>query len=431
MSIGIFFWANQTIATTSNKLTRIPDCLISLGDHTEKPAYAIVVEKSSQQLILYAYDGEYSEVLRYKCSTGKSQGPKMQAGDSKTPEGIYFFIEEHKKESLSPIYGTRAFPTDYPNNLDQLEGKTGSAIWMHGTNKPLKDFDSNGCIVLENADIDNLANYIVLNQTPIIIVEKINYLDIEDIKKEKQDILNWLASRNQAIQSGTYHQYLHFYSPDYLPDMSWWRDWTVVRKQHRKSNRLLEIDLKNIQILKFDQTMVIVFDQYLKQRDTKEIFTGKHKFFVDIRKSTYGILSESCLTKPQAFGRDLLAAVGQVQKPVEVDQDQAIIRMIDEWLQAWSSKNIERYGEFYATDFRSGSMDKAEWLKYKDRLNSQNEYIKVMRENIQIQRESSMVTVTFIQKYESSSYKAVGKKQLILKEEGGKWKIHRETWASL
>ena len=108
---------------------------------------AILVEKKSQTLFLYsAKEGHLLLEFQAACSTGEVFGRKQKSGDRKTPEGIYFLLDEYKDKYLSPIYGKKAFPTDYPNLLDKKAGRNGSAIWIHGTNKKLKPMDSNGCV---------------------------------------------------------------------------------------------------------------------------------------------------------------------------------------------------------------------------------------------------------------------------------------------
>ena len=83
----------------------------------------------------------------------KQPGQKLLMEIKKTPEGIYFLENEYDDRYLAPIYGKKAFTTDYPNYLDKKAGKNGSAIWIHGTNKQLKPRDSNGCVAMNNKDI--------------------------------------------------------------------------------------------------------------------------------------------------------------------------------------------------------------------------------------------------------------------------------------
>lgn len=89
--IGMMFISSGAAASHDEAANseQIPDMLIPL-DSGNGAEYAIVVEKETQQLFLYANDGTVKEVLRMNCSTGKVTGAKAVAGDLKTPEGIYF-----------------------------------------------------------------------------------------------------------------------------------------------------------------------------------------------------------------------------------------------------------------------------------------------------------------------------------------------------
>ena len=110
-------------------------------------------------------------------------------------------------------------------------------------------------------------------------------------------------------------------------------------------------------------------------------------------------------------------------------EDREIPDMIDGWLKAWSSKDIKRYGKYYASNFRSqGEASLKNWLKYKNRLNRKYDYICVSKDNLVINKDKNRCTASFRQTYESNDFKTVGIKQLILIREGGRWKIYRETW---
>lgn len=121
----------------------LPDAIINPGP---VPGHILVVDKSEQLLYLYKHDGRGLVSLEkvMGCSTGKNQGDKMAEGDKKTPEGFYVFVEKKLPMEMSPIFGILAYPTDYPNFWDSHLGRGGYGIWMHGIDKALKDYDSNG-----------------------------------------------------------------------------------------------------------------------------------------------------------------------------------------------------------------------------------------------------------------------------------------------
>ena len=133
----------------------IPENFVLLDTDSQEKAYVILVDKAAQEVLVYACNGQWRLIRRFPCSTGENNGPKQAAGDKKTPEGIYFCTRHYTQKDLSPIYGTHAFPLDYPNTMDQRAGRGGYAIWIHGTNKALQARDTNGCIVLVDDDIDS------------------------------------------------------------------------------------------------------------------------------------------------------------------------------------------------------------------------------------------------------------------------------------
>ena len=135
----------------------VPDNFVHLDTDPQEKNHVIIVDKAAQEVLVYAGNGQWRLIRRFPCSTGENKGPKQSDGDKKTPEGIYFCTHHYARKDLTPIYGNHAFPLDYPNALDRQAGKGGDAIWIHGTNKTLQTRDSNGCVVLADDDIEQLA----------------------------------------------------------------------------------------------------------------------------------------------------------------------------------------------------------------------------------------------------------------------------------
>ncbi len=76
--------------------------------------YAVLVDKSKQEVSLYHKDNPFKPLKTYPASTGENDGPKSKMNDRKTPEGIYFFTDSFVDRELAPIYGVRAFPLTTP-----------------------------------------------------------------------------------------------------------------------------------------------------------------------------------------------------------------------------------------------------------------------------------------------------------------------------
>lgn len=141
---------------------------------SNEPVHLILVEKALQKLHLYRYDGGYHLLKSYNCSTGEKNGKKRKEDDEKTPEGIYFNVKEYRDSKIT-VFGDRAFGLNYPDVFDDLEGNSGSGIFIHGANRGIKPFSTNGCVILSNDDISDLDSRIPIKSTPVIIGERLPY----------------------------------------------------------------------------------------------------------------------------------------------------------------------------------------------------------------------------------------------------------------
>jgi len=440
----------------------IPGSLIAM-DTNRAVDYLLLVEKESQTLYVYAYDGQFRELKRFRCSTGENKGSKKQSGDRKTPEGVYFFNNRFTKRDLTPIYGTRAFPTDYPNYMDRFAGKNGSAIWVHGTNKKLKDRDTNGCVAMINEDIDALDKYIDLHHTPIIIQKRIKYVNPEENGPIRISLIQFLRTLENLLMYGDANAYFSYYNyiSDYIP--KWWEKWVQLRTDVKTLYPEALVQLIHPIILKHDRIYVVLVDQIIssgsvfQKTDMKKVtpkayMAGKKKLFIVRYKEQWRIVGEEYQTteSKKASHYPLLVATSNLAEqphlPVATSlskkeddsytvHDRTIItQMVDSWIEAWSSKNIDQYALFYADNFRSQNKNKQQWIQYKKQLNKKYQFIKIERKNLNIQfykKYKNRAKVYFNQSYKSNMFSAFGRKTLILKYDDGQWRIYREYWNSL
>jgi murein L,D-transpeptidase YafK len=141
-------------------------------------ASRVLVKKSARTMTLYAGD---DVLATYAVAVGRGgAGPKRMEGDNVTPVGHYKVLK-HEPSHL------RIFlRLDYPNaddraRFDELKRKgelpknatIGSEIGIHGEPPEAKPFHkaeykSHGCIVLEDAEIDEVARA-VPDGTPVDI----------------------------------------------------------------------------------------------------------------------------------------------------------------------------------------------------------------------------------------------------------------------
>ena len=418
-------------AQTTVPVDRLPHLLIALPESHERPAHAIVVEKSTQTLSVYRYNGSYEKIAEYPCSTGKNRGDKQISGDMKTPEGVYFFTTEYLDHELGPLYGSRAFPMDYPNIADRQEGKGGYAIWMHGTNRPLVPRDSNGCVALRNDTIDEVRRYVQLDRTPILIADRVEYVDMTTTGQIRDRLSSFLEGWRRSLGEGSYHQYLAHYDAGYLPPIQWWPDWQALREPAKESRRSLQVEVTDLAIYRHRELLVAAFAQVISV-DDRQIQAGNRKLFIADTENGYRIVGDAYLPEngPEKLSEDknpLLTAASRYRSVTEPEQ--MIQPFLDTWLKAWSAKDIQAYGACYAAEFRSQGKNRKQWLAYKNELNRRYEYISVSAADISHRRSGDAAIVRFRQIYESNTFKAKGIKTLHLRMEAGQWKITREIYS--
>lgn len=405
--------------------SELPDVLVKMPESE----HAIIVEKKTQTLFVYGKDqGEIRLVSTYPCSTGEVGGPKEKAGDKKTPEGVYFLKDEYEDRYLTPIYGKKAFPSDYPNFLDLRQGKQGSAIWIHGTDKVLKPMDSNGCVAMENDNIMSLADKIRLDATPLIIVEQMGTASLGSLAQKRATIDRFLENWVSAMRSGSYHLYLSHYAEDYLPEISWWENWLKMRRAAADKKLELTIRMDNTGIYAHGDTVVALMDMSVSSPEQKT-YLGKRQLFIRMSSTGPAIVGDlfQKTAKPFQTGEVPLVAAARTLTRDQSDSE-AVVETVEQWLAAWSAKDMAEYAAFYASDFVSEGLGKAAWVRRKKSLAKRYDYIHVTGKDYQVVQKKDGYVVSFLQQYKSSGFSTQGRKQLKLVNKGGAWKIYRENW---
>ena len=253
---------------------------------------ALVVDKSRQQVLLFANMGHWRMKGRWPCSTGSHAGRKVREGDRRTPEGVYFATKHVVQRYLADTYGTRALPLDYPNWLDRRQHRTGSAIWLHGTNKPLEPRDSNGCVVLDNDVIDGLVDKLRLNYTPVIIVDHMQWWSAWEARKTSHTILHLAGKWHAALMGSSYQNLKQWYVPGAAPTMKWWHQWCRVRHRHWIDREYFHSTMQGTAIFRYGSTYVMLFDHNLRVRD-EVVWAGQHKIYLRMQSGRARIIGDT------------------------------------------------------------------------------------------------------------------------------------------
>ena len=186
--------------------------------HIKDKDYFLLCEKHTKTLHLFrSGESTFPLVKTYPCIVGSNNVDKKEAGDLATPEGVYFLTSFLTGKSLPEKYGSGAFALNYPNFLDRKEGKKGSGIWLHGYPEHLERPPfSEGCVVVKNEVLEELARFIKVGDTPLVIVGTIKFQPQEDQRRFLQNFSNFLNDWEMAWESRDTDKYLSFYSKDFI-----------------------------------------------------------------------------------------------------------------------------------------------------------------------------------------------------------------------
>jgi murein L,D-transpeptidase YafK len=184
--------------------------------HLKHQAYLLLCEKNSKALHLFHSEpNRLTFIKSYPCIVGSNNGDKKKAGDLATPEGVYFLISF--LSGLPEKYGTGAFSLNYPNLLDQKEGKKGYGIWLHGSPDHMeRPLSSEGCVVVKDEDLKELMRLIKIGETPLVIVDTLQYQSLENQRNVFQNLMRFLEDWKRAWESLDTGEYLSYYSRDFL-----------------------------------------------------------------------------------------------------------------------------------------------------------------------------------------------------------------------
>ena len=232
----------------------VPRALLALSGETE---YALIVDKSKNRLYVYHNSGPGLSpelVDDFYVVLGKKTGEKFREGDSKTPDGVYFVTSYLPDEKLPPLYGSGAFPVNYPNEYDHHLHKTGRGIWLHGTDKSLYSrppLDSEGCVVLTNEEFTRIGQYIEIGRTPIIISESVDWVSNREWLDQNIEVQADLETWRQNWERSDLTSYLNMYADDFWSKKYDKKGWAAYKKQVFSGKKFQKIDLSDISLLSY------------------------------------------------------------------------------------------------------------------------------------------------------------------------------------
>lgn len=244
---------------------QIPAALVMLSDGQR---YAVVVNMTTSRLYLYENrDGVPHLLQDFYATIGKNGTGKFVQGDQKTPVGVYFVTGVISPDKLPDLYGSGAFPIDYPNAWDQRQGRTGYGIWLHGT--PSNTFsrpprDSDGCVILSNTDLETIKQYITPGETPVVLAEGIDWISRAEWGQRQARLATVVEQWRMDWESRNADRYLDHYSPAYSGLGMDYKTWVAYKRKVNTGKQFIRVGISGQSMFLYpgeEALLVVTFQQ--------------------------------------------------------------------------------------------------------------------------------------------------------------------------
>lgn len=231
-------------------------------------AHAIVVNTLQSRLYLFRNDkGRPVFIADYYVSQGRAGAFKEREGDLKTPVGVYRVTSELSTQKLGDFYGKRAFPLNYPNEWDRLQGRNGHGIWLHGV--PADTYArppraSEGCVVLANQDLEALAGYLQIGVTPVIITNGVEWLSLGDWQGERAALDRAIEDWRLDWESRDTARYMRHYSKKFRAGDQTYQTWEAQKRAVNAQKAWIKVSLGKLSAFRSpgkDDLVQVSFEQ--------------------------------------------------------------------------------------------------------------------------------------------------------------------------
>lgn len=216
---------------------------------------ALLIDLERYRLFVYEQrDGRLVQAADYYVSIGKGGVEKRREGDEKTPVGVYLVSSYLPGDELPDLYGVGAFPLTYPNGWDLRRGRTGSGIWIHGTesdrySRPPKS--SRGCVTLSNADFDALGRRVEVSRTPVVVGRSLEWVAPEVAAERRRALEAAIESWRRDWESRDAERYLSHYAADFQSGGMDRAGFAAHKRRVNAGKRYIRVDLDEIGIYSY------------------------------------------------------------------------------------------------------------------------------------------------------------------------------------
>jgi murein L,D-transpeptidase YafK len=266
-------------AAQSPPADALPSPILKLSD---RHRFAIVADLArSRVYVLENVAGKLHRIGDYYATIARNGFGKQNAGDLRTPVGVYRVTGFTPGGRLPPFYGAGAYPLDYPNAWDRAHGRTGSGIWLHGvpeTTYARPPHASEGCVVLANSDLLALRSMIVPGTTPVVLSDKVQWLSPAQADRQRDAVLGTIEDWRRKWSGLSTEAYLDYYDDNFRTDDGMGKSAFVAYKRRiNQGKRRIEVNLSDIDLFSYPGEPNLVLAEFTQVYRSDNYSSTSHK----------------------------------------------------------------------------------------------------------------------------------------------------------
>ncbi len=244
--------------------------------------FALLADASRARLYLFEnVEGEPRLKADFYMTIGKNGTDKRVEGDKRTPMGIYQIAQQLPSKGLADLYGVGAFPLDYPNEWDRLQGRGGHGIWLHGVpsdtySRPPRSSD--GCVVVANPDLKELSRWVQPGSTPVVLAERTDWIPREAWEQARRDLLGRLQSWRNTWEARDADNFLTHYEHDFLRGSG--RAWADSKRRNIIDKSWIKVEVEDVSLFLYpgsDDGNIMAYAEFTQRYSSDRLSSVSRK----------------------------------------------------------------------------------------------------------------------------------------------------------
>ena len=181
---------------------------------------------------------------------------------------------------MPELYGSGAYPINYPNAWDKRNKKTGYGIWVHGVPRDVYSrppLTSEGCIVTSNHTLRKLGKYISIGETPVVLVENVKWIKRNKWHQNKNDAIKIISGWGETWESLDPHAFISKHSINFSSEKHNFEQRVAHILRIIKNKTFIKVKIENLNLFYYPKTGGLIYSDFRQYYESNNFKTSSKK----------------------------------------------------------------------------------------------------------------------------------------------------------